>query len=284
MTEHQTRDAPAAEPHDSEARPGAADVAVSVRDVSVTYGNGTKALLPLSLEFRNSDLTVLLGRSGAGKSSLLRVINHLVTPSTGTIAVDGIGELSSPAALRRHRRQTAMIFQQHQLIPRLSALHNTVMGRLGHYPAWRTLLPFSDADLRLAQAALERVGLGDRALQRCDNLSGGQQQRVGIARAFAQEPKLILADEPVASLDPATSARVLTLLRDLCREESMPAIVSLHQVELARDFADRIVALSHGAVVFDGRPGDLTPDVLQAIYEDPSDPSGKGEESEKMAA
>jgi phosphonate transport system ATP-binding protein len=159
-----------------------------------------------------------------------------------------------------------MVFQQHQLIGRLSALTNVLTGRLASHGALRTLLPMSRADKHLALAALERVGLLDRALERVDRLSGGQQQRVGIARALAQEPRLILADEPVASLDPATAVNVLGLLHDICKADGITAIVSLHQVELARRFADRIVGLRAGAIVFDSEPVRLTEAELDRIY------------------
>ena len=156
--------------------------------------------------------------------------------------------------MRAHRRRTGMVFQQHQLIGRLSVLANVLTGRLGYHSGLRTLLPFSAAEKRLALAAIERVGLLDHALRRADQLSGGQQQRVGIARALAQQPAIVLADEPVASLDPATAERVLALLHRICREDGITAVVSLHQLEFARRFADRIVGLARGEVVFDGPP------------------------------
>lgn len=232
----------------------------------VTYGNGTVGLHPTSLEIAHDQLTVLLGRSGAGKSSLLRLTNHLVEPTEGAVEVEGLGDLANPTVLRRHRRQTAMIFQQHQLIGRSSALQNVLTGRLGHHSSWRTLCPMPLEDRRLALACLDRVGLLPQALQRTDTLSGGQQQRVGIARALAQEPRLILADEPVASLDPATSRHVLALLQKICRQDRIPAIISLHQLDLAESFADRIIGLADGRIVFDGAPAALSRDHLLAIY------------------
>ena len=235
-------------------------------EVGVTYTNGTVGLHPTSLAIARDQLTVLLGRSGAGKSSLLRLTNDLVRPTSGTVQVDGLGDLADPKILRAHRRQTAMIFQQHQLIGRSSALQNVLTGRLGHHTPWRTLWPMPLEDRRLALECLERVGLMNQALQRTDTLSGGQQQRVGIARALAQEPKLILADEPVASLDPATSRHVLDLLRTVCRQDGIPAIISLHQLDLAERFADRIIGLAEGRVVFDGPPTALGETDLVGIY------------------
>ena len=241
------------------------DTAIRLVDASVTYPNGTQALRTTSLAFGRGAFTVLLGPSGAGKSTLLRSLNGLVPLSEGAVIVDGIGRLAG-RLWRQHRRATGMVFQQHQLIGRLSALDNVLVGRLGHHGALRTLLPFPQAEKRLALAALARVGLLDRALSRVDQLSGGQQQRVGIARALAQQPTLILADEPVASLDPATAERVLALLHGICRQDRLTAIVSLHQVEFARRFADRIIGIAAGAVVFDGPPADLDAAAIRRIY------------------
>jgi phosphonate transport system ATP-binding protein len=160
-----------------------------------------------------------------------------------------------------------MIFQQHQLISRHTAWENVLLGRLAYYSTWRSLLPLPRRDQVLALECLERVGLLDKAMERVDALSGGEQQRVGIARALAQQPRLILADEPVASLDPATAQKIMDLLQDICQQDGITAIVSLHQVEFALNYADRIVALAKGRVVFDGSPGDLTPARLEAIYQ-----------------
>jgi phosphonate transport system ATP-binding protein len=159
-----------------------------------------------------------------------------------------------------------MIFQQHQLIGRYSALKNVLTGRIGNYSSLRTLLPLPRQDQIIALECLDRVGLLDKALVRADNLSGGQQQRVGIARGLAQQPEIILADEPVASLDPATSEKVLSLLYRICKEDGLTAIVSLHQVELAKDFADRVIGLVDGKIAFDGQRCDLSGDILDLIY------------------
>jgi phosphonate transport system ATP-binding protein len=160
-----------------------------------------------------------------------------------------------------------MIFQQHHLIGRLPVLANVLMGRLGYHSAW-ALLPRSRAEKELALGVIERVGLIDHALQRADQLSGGQQQRVGVARALVQQPRLMLADEPVASLDPSTARRLLSLLHGICRSDGLTLVVSLHQVELAREFADRIIGLRHGSVVFDGAPDELTPSQAASLYGD----------------
>ena len=165
-------------------------------DATVVYADGTVGLAPTSLAVAAGEFCVLLGPSGAGKSTLLRSLNGLVPLAGGTISVQGIGTLTRASDWRAHRRGTGMVFQQHQLIGRVSVLGNVLMGRLGYHTALRTLLPFAAGEKRLALEALERVGLLDKALARADQLSGGQQQRVGIARALMQQPRLILADEP----------------------------------------------------------------------------------------
>jgi phosphonate transport system ATP-binding protein len=238
---------------------------ISLKNVSVLYP-GTIALHPTNIHFAEGQFTVLLGRSGAGKSTLLRCLNLLNRPSSGKVWVEDLGTLDGRQVIREHRRRTAMIFQQHQLIGRNTALKNVLMGRLGYHSFFRSLFPFSIEEQNIALESLERVGLLLRALERVDNLSGGEQQRVGIARALAQDPRFILADEPVASLDPATAEGVLSLLRKVCRENGITAIVSLHQVALAKEFGERIIGLSAGRIVFDGEPDSLTKVALEAIY------------------
>lgn len=239
---------------------------IAVENLEVVYPNGTRALEPATLRFMRGDFTVLLGSSGAGKSTLLRALNGLVTPTGGRVVADELGEVRGRRLLARHRRRTGMIFQSHQLIGRASVLVNVLTGRLGYHGPLRTLLPFSRAEKDRALDAIDRVGLIDYALKRADTLSGGQQQRVGIARALVQAPALILADEPVASLDPTTAARVLDLLHGICKADRLTAVVSLHQLEFARRYADRIVALAHGRIVFDGPPARLGEREIGIIY------------------
>jgi len=239
---------------------------IRLEAVAVRYPGGIQALQPTTLALDRGAFTVLLGPSGAGKSTLLRCLNALVLPAEGEVVVDDLGVLDSEPRRRAHRRRTAMVFQSHQLIGRLSALRNVLTGRLAYHGTWRTLWPLPRADRELALHCLARVGLLEMALRRADQLSGGQQQRVGIARALAQRPTLLLADEPVASLDPATSHRVLNLLRDIARADGIQLVVSLHQVELAREYADRIIGLADGAVVFDDAPARLGDQHLDRIY------------------
>lgn len=238
-----------------------------VHNLGVTYPGNVVALKATQLTFYRGEFTVLLGLSGAGKSSLLRSINHLVVPTHGEVESVRHGRLRSSKILRAHRRGTAMVFQQHQLIERHTVLQNVLMGRLAYHGFWRSLLPLPRADVELAVQCLERVGLADKLFTRADQLSGGQRQRVGIARALAQKPDVMLADEPVASLDPATSERVLELLQAICREDGITAIVSLHQLEYARRFADRILGLANASVVFDGSPQDLADSDVNRIYQ-----------------
>jgi phosphonate transport system ATP-binding protein len=238
---------------------------VELRRVGKRFPNGVAALQDVTLDFEAGVVTAILGPSGAGKSTLLRTINGLETPTEGTITVDGIAV--RPQTLRQVRRRVGMVFQHFNLVPRLSVMVNVLTGRLGYRSLFTSLTYlFPASDHELAIAALGKVGLMDKAWDRADRLSGGQQQRVGIARALVQQPKLILADEPVASLDPATSEDVMRLMVDVARSERVALVVNLHQVDLARDFCDRIVGLRGGRVVLDGPADSFSSDDLQSLY------------------
>ena len=244
---------------------------LQLHSLGVTYPQGVVALRSVDLTFHRGEFTVLLGRSGAGKSTLLRSLNHLVQPTAGQVVSARTGRLGSAQSLRAHRRSTAMIFQHHHLIARHTALQSVLTGRLAYHGFWRSLM-MPAADVALAAECLARVGLADKLMARVDRLSGGQRQRVGIARALAQQPQIVLADEPVASLDPATAAQVLELLRAIGREVGITMIVSLHQLDYARQFADRIIGLADASVVFDGPPDGLGEEDLARIYH--GSPSG----------
>lgn len=236
-------------------------------DVSKTYDD-TAALQDVSFSIPAGALVVLLGPSGAGKSTIFRCVTGLTRPDTGSIEVAGaeINTLSG-RALREARRNIGLIFQQFNLIGRLSAIKNVLGGRLGHAPTWRVVLRlFERRDRQLALANLDSVGLLDKAYQRADSLSGGQQQRVAIARVLTQESQIILADEPVSSLDPESSETVLTILKAISRERGIAVLCSLHQVDLARRYADRIIGLRAGQVVYDGLAKELTEQALDRIY------------------
>ena len=253
--------------------------------VSKRYG-GTAALDQVSLAVEAGEIVVLLGPSGAGKSTLFRCVTGLVRPDDGEIRVLGtrLNGLSR-RDLRGLRRSIGLVFQQFNLIGRLSALKNVLAGRLGELPFWRVALrAFPQADRQRALASLDAVGLLERAYQRADSLSGGQQQRVAIARALTQEAQIILADEPVSSLDPETARTVLSLLTQLGRERGIAVVCSLHQVELARRFADRIVGLRGGRVVFTGRPEALDEAALDRIYRGTPAPGGPPRPPETQAA
>ncbi|GLK88575.1 phosphonate ABC transporter ATP-binding protein [Pseudomonas turukhanskensis] len=238
---------------------------ISVRQLTKQYGSNA-VLRGIDLDIAAGEFVVILGQSGAGKSTLLRCMNRLVQADAGTLTVAGMDAIAC-CDTRALRQQVAMIFQHHNVVPRLSVLKNVLTGRLGAVNTLASVLQlFRREDIDLAMQCLQRVELAHKAQQRTDSLSGGQMQRVGIARALAQRPKVILADEPVASLDPKTSRLVLQYLRDATRELGITVVCNLHQVDYAREFGDRIVGLAHGRMVYDGGPDGLTEDVLHRIY------------------
>ena len=239
---------------------------IEILGLTKAYG-ALPALNGISMTVPAGEMCVILGPSGAGKSTLLRCVNRLVEPGGGEIRVNGRPAPTTRAELRELRAGIGMIFQHHNLVPRLSVLKNVLSGRLARLPLWSSVLQiFPREDIAIAMEALARVGLADRAEDRADRLSGGQQQRVGIARALAQRPQVILADEPVASLDPKTAQVVLNDLRAAAHELQIAVLCNLHQVELARQFADRIVGIAAGQIVFDGPPADLDDAALARIY------------------
>ena len=220
------------------------------------------------MEVPRGEFLCVIGPSGSGKSTLLRCINRLVEPTAGRVLLDGedLTRLRG-AQLRRARRRMGMIFQQFNLVRRSTVLKNVLAGRLGYQEGWRSAWPsFSEADRRLAWASLARLEIAEKALVRADNLSGGQQQRVAIARALAQEPEIMLADEPIASLDPETAVVVLDYLRDINRTDGITLLCSIHHYELAKRYADRIVAMRRGQIVYDGPPGALDEAAYRTIY------------------
>ena len=248
---------------------------LSVEHLTKIYERGkVLALDDVSFSVEKDEFLVLIGLSGSGKSTLLRCINRLVEPTSGRVRLDGVEITAlSPQQLRRVRRKIGMIFQQFNLVKRSSVLANVLAGRLGYVPIWRTLPgKFPKEDLERAKRALERVGLLEKMYVRADQLSGGQQQRVGIARALMQEPELLLADEPVSALDPATSHSILKYVEEM-NKEGVTVICSLHFLSLARRYGTRILALKDGQIVFDGEPEEIDDAKFKEIY---------GEEAEQV--
>lgn len=244
------------------------DPVVVFENVSKQFASGAVALRNVSLEFARGEFVVVVGLSGAGKSTLIRCVNRLVSPTTGRVVVNGrdVTRLGD-ADLRRVRAGIGMIFQSHNLVRRSSVLRNVLAGRLAHLPAWRTLLGvFPRSDQERALRSLERVNILEKAYERADTLSGGQQQRVAIARALAQQPTILLADEPVASLDPPTAHQVMRDLQRLGREENLLTLVNLHFIDMAQEYADRIVGLRAGEVVFDGPAQGVSEATFEQIY------------------
>ncbi len=239
---------------------------IKIRGLTKRYGE-FEALKGVDLDVAPGEFLVVLGPSGAGKSTLLRCINRLAEPTSGDICIDGQRVASDSASLRKLRCQVAMIFQHYNVVPRLSVQKNVLTGRLGAMPSLLSWLQvFPRKDIAIARECLRRVELEDKAELRTDTLSGGQKQRVGIARALAQQPKIILADEPVASLDPKTSRTVLSYLKQASRELGITVVCNLHQIDYAREFGERIVGVSAGRVVFEGKPDELGDAALQRIY------------------
>jgi phosphonate transport system ATP-binding protein len=256
-----------ARPGGSAAAEPTAEPAVRLHQVTKDFAE-TRALDAVDLTVPAGQMVAILGSSGSGKSTLLRTLNGLVVPTSGRVHVLGCDVTSARGQqIRKLRCGVGFIFQQFGLVGRLTVMENVLSGALGRIRFPRAGVLAYPRQLRLdALAHLERVGLADRAFQRSDTLSGGQQQRVAIARTLMQNPTVLLADEPVASLDPETSASVMSLLLEICQEKGLTVITSLHQVELARGWADRLVGMREGRLVLDGSPRDISEEALMGIY------------------
>jgi phosphonate transport system ATP-binding protein len=241
---------------------------ISLKDITKVYPSGTRALDGISLDIQQGEFVVLIGLSGSGKSTLLRCINRLVEPTSGAVIFEGVDVTkASGAQLRAVRRRIGMIFQQFNLVKRSSVFSNVLAGRLGSRQLWRTIAgrPTRE-EVAAAFENLQRVGIVEKAYARADALSGGQQQRVGIARALMQDPVVMLADEPVASLDPATSHSVMKYLEEINKKDKITVICSLHFLSLARRYGTRVIALKGGRVAFDGLPRDIDERRFKEIY------------------
>ena len=252
---------------------------LEIKDLYKTYGDKTQVLRGINLQIEQGEFVCIIGLSGAGISSLLRCVNRLIEASSGAILVPrALSGVSADGAqvdvlrlnaedLRLLRRKVGMVFQQFNIVKRLSVIENVLSGGLGYQPGLRSVLRiFSREEKRQALTNLDRVGLLDHAYKRADQLSGGEQQRVAIARTLMQQPAIILADEPVASLDPRLSRVVLDILKRVCQEDGITALVSLHALELTREYADHIIGLKQGQIFFDGPPRDLTDAIVASVY------------------
>ncbi|OGO05309.1 MAG: phosphonate ABC transporter ATP-binding protein [Chloroflexi bacterium RBG_13_56_8] len=248
---------------------------LEIRHLTKVYEGGVQALTDVNLTVRDGEFLVVIGLSGSGKSTLMRCINRLVEPTAGQVIYNGIDVTAASAdELRLIRRHIAMVFQNFNLVRRSSVLTNVLSGRLGYVNPWASMLyRFPPEEIDRAMRNLRRVGIIEKAHARADELSGGQQQRVGIARALMQEPELMLADEPVSALDPATSHSVLRYLEQINREDGITVMCNLHFLDLARRYGTRIVALKEGRLIFDGQPEEIDRERFKEIY---------GEEAEEV--
>jgi phosphonate transport system ATP-binding protein len=252
---------------------------LEIKNLTKVYDDGTVALKEVNFNVEDGEFLVIIGLSGSGKSTLLRCINRLIEPTEGEIIWDGEDiTRAEPAELRRFRRKIGMIFQQFNLVKRSNVLTNVLSGRLGYVKPWTSLLyRFPSKDRKMAMAALVRVGIEEQARKRADELSGGQQQRVGIARALMQEPKMILADEPVASLDPVLAHTILGYLEQMNQESKITVLCSLHYLDLVQRYATRVIGLREGQIVYRGSQEDIrgmTDEQFKEIY---------GEEAERVS-
>lgn len=241
---------------------------LEIKNLTVEYGN-FRAIDNVSFTVKDGEFVAVIGSSGGGKSSLMKAINLLVKPKSGSIKIDGeeMTELSS-RKLRMKRRKIGFVFQDYNLIDRLSVIENVLTGRLGYKSSLKSLLGiFSKEEYENAEKALEKVGLSEKLFVRGDKLSGGQKQRVAIAKALVQEPKIILADEPVASLDVNSSKIIMEYFKEINRVQGITVIINIHDVNIALKYADRVIALKKGKIVFDGKGSEITDDVLKRVYE-----------------
>lgn len=241
---------------------------LKVENLTKVYPGGTQALYDVSFEVEQGEFLAIIGLSGSGKSTLLRCINRLIEPTEGTITWDGVDITNaSQEELRRIRRRIGMVFQHFNLVNRSKVLTNVLSGRLGYLnPALAVVNRFPKADIERAYAQLIRVGLEDKADSRADELSGGQQQRVGVARAMMQEPEMMLADEPVASLDPVLAHSIMQYLERINQDDGVTVICSLHFLDLVHQYADRVIALNEGELVFEGSPSEIDDIKFKEIY------------------
>ncbi|GLB61296.1 phosphonate ABC transporter ATP-binding protein [Cytobacillus sp. NCCP-133] len=243
---------------------------IEIRKITVLYpGMKENALNSINLTLQNDDFICILGKSGAGKSTLIRCLNGLQTPTSGEVIWDGLSLSSlNEEQLRKVRREMGMIFQHFNLVPRLTVLQNVLTGMFGYRSSFKNLMGwFTAGEMDQAKQVIQEVGLIDFMDRRVEHLSGGQKQRVGIARALLQQPRVLLGDEPVASLDPGTSDRIFNLLQEMHLKHNLQTVINVHDVQLAKRYATRIVALKDGEIVFDGKPDEFTDEMYVYTYD-----------------
>ncbi|MGP4081939.1 phosphonate ABC transporter ATP-binding protein [Pseudalkalibacillus sp. R45] len=241
---------------------------IEMKDLSLVYPNGTQGLKNINVKINEGEFVVIVGLSGAGKSTFIRSINQLVTPTEGQLIVDDEDILKYKGKdLRKLRTKVGMIFQNYNLVKRSTVMKNVISGRLGHTGTLKSILNlYSKEDMALAYESLKRVNIEEKLYSRADQLSGGQQQRVSIARVLTQQPSVVLADEPVASLDPPTSHQVMKYLKKINREDNITTIVNLHFIDMAMEYADRIIGMRAGEIVFDGPASEVNEKTFEEIY------------------
>ena len=241
---------------------------IEFKDVSKTYPNGTKGLQHIDLKIEQGEFVAIIGLSGAGKSTLIRTINRMIDITGGQLIVDGTDVMTLKGKeLRKFRRKIGMIFQSFNLITRSSVINNVLTSNVPDMPWWKTFFGYYTKEQKLkALEALDKVGILDKAYVRADQLSGGQQQRVALARTLAQKPEIILADEPVAALDPITATQVMDDFKKINKELNMSVLINIHHVDLALKYADRVIGIKAGEIVYDGAAKDVTNEVLKQIY------------------
>ncbi len=241
---------------------------LQVKELKKEYVSGNPVLKGVNFSIEEAGLVAIIGPSGTGKSTLLRCINRLIDSTEGQIIVNDVDICQTKGRpLRKLRRQLAMVFQEYNLVERLSVMENVLSGRLGYMSTWQAWRRnYTQQDINSAYELLGSVGLAEHATKRADSLSGGQRQRVGIARAVMQNPSIILADEPTSSLDPKTAVEIMELLEKFALEKNIPVLINMHDVNLAKRFAKRIVGMSNGYVIYDGQPEGITDDHLKEIY------------------
>ena len=241
---------------------------LQVKELKKEYVSGNPVLKGVDFSIEEAGLVAIIGPSGTGKSTLLRCINRLIDSTEGQIIVNDVDICQTKGrSLRKLRRQLAMVFQEYNLVERLSVMENVLSGRLGYMSTWQAWRRnYTQQDINSAYELLGSVGLAEHATKRADSLSGGQRQRVGIARAVMQNPSIILADEPTSSLDPKTAVEIMELLEKFSLEKNIPVLINMHDVNLAKRFAKRIVGMSNGYVIYDGQPEGITDDHLKEIY------------------